>query len=51
MTADNQRDSELRSRLHRLSEVDVGTTFRVKIPAEVIGPDIGEVLDSLTADS
>jgi|GEM_PF-1324164 len=33
------------------SEVDVGTTFRVKIPAEVIGPDIGEVLDSLTADS
>jgi len=32
------------------SELGVGTTFRVKIPAETIGLDIGDVLDSLTPD-
>ncbi len=32
------------------SEVDVGTTFRIKLPAEAIGLDIGDVLDSLTPD-
>ncbi len=33
------------------SKVDVGTTFRVKMPAEAIGLDIGDVLDSLTPGS
>ena len=33
------------------SELGVGTTCRVKISAETIGLDIGDVLDSLTPDS